>query len=205
MTNIDDLKKNWQNQKTSVNTKFDIDKITNDSLSKLRKYEKKQFRINMVKTTGVILLLVYLVWAMLFATSFSIIKVIAVAWIAASIIIFLTIYWKVQLKVDKLNVRKNSLNFIDEVLKNFAAQKKLFKEKFWIFGAALIIGVNILSLGTLKDIPFFERLGFHLLSTLIMIVPIWGGIKFRMFRFKREYEPIINELTKIKKDLENTK
>ena len=205
MIELDDLKKNWQNQKRASTEKFDIEKIAVESLSKLKKFEKKQFRINMFKTTSIGLILAYFIWAMLIATSFTVIKAAALLWILVSVIIFLTIYWKVQFKVNKLNVRSNSIEFIDEVLENFAIQKKLFKDKFWVFGAALIIGINILYLDLLKDVQIFERIGFHLLFCLIMTAVIWGGIKFRMLRFKKEYEPIINELSKIKADLKDTK
>jgi len=201
MIEIATLKRNWRNQKPAEKEKFRIEKIISGSLSKLKKFEKKQFRINMFKTTGVAFLLIYLIWAMLIATSFSIIKLIAIIWLIGSTIIFLKTYWKVQLKVNRLNVRGNSIEFIDEVLENFSIQRKLFKEKFWMFGAALIIGINILDLDTLKNIHMPERLGYHLLFSIIMIAVIWGGIKIRMFRFKKEYEPIENELIKIKEDL----
>jgi len=203
MIHLDDLKKNWQNQKPASNKRFDIEKVAIESLSKLKKFETKQFRINLFNTTGMVFILSYLIWAMLILTSFTIIKAAAVVWILTSVIIFLTIYWKIQFKVKNLNVNNNSLEFIDEVLENFSIQKKLFKEKFWIFGAALIIGTNILYLDLLKDVQTLERVGFHLLFSLIIAASIWGGIKFRMFRFKREYDPIIKELTKIKEGLSN--
>ena len=179
--------------------------MANESLSKLNKFEKKQFRINMFKTIGITFLLVYLIITMFVFSAFSVIKLISIVWLAASIIFFLVKYWKMQLKVNKLSANDNSIEFIDEVLENFSIQKKFFKEKFWVFGATLIIGINILYLDLLKDLQIMERIGLHLLFCLIMILVIWIGIKFRMFRFKREYEPIINELTEIKKDLKEIK
>ncbi len=201
MTEFEVLKKSWHNQKLAENIKINNDKITGEYLSGLKKFEKKQFKINLAKTTGIVLVFAYLFWSMLIITPFSLIKGIAVVWIAVSLIVFLIVYWKIQLKVNNLNVRGNSLNFIDEVLENFSRQKKLFKEKFWIFGASLIAGVNILYLDLLKSEQFLKRLEFHVLFTVIMIAVIWGGIKIRMLRFKKEYEPIENELTKIKNDL----
>ena len=203
MIELDALKKSWKNQKPAADTKFDLDKITGESLSKLKKFEKKQFNINLAKTTGIALIFIYLVWSMLFMTSFSAIKAVAVIWILLSILVFLVIYWRVQLKVNKLNVNDNSLGFIDDVLENFSQQKKLFREKFWMFGVALTIGINILYLDLLKDVPLMPRIGLHAGVCVLMFAVIWGGIKFRMRRFRREYEPVVNELLKIKEDLSN--
>lgn len=205
MIELDAMKKNWQSQKTAAKDNFALDKTTGNALSRLKKFEKKQFRINMGKTTGIILLFIYLIWSMLFATPFSVVKLIATVWIVISTAIFLMIYWRIQLKVEKLNVRNNSMMFIDEVLENFKAQKELFKKKFWIFGAVLTFGINLLYVDLLKGEKIMLRIGLHALVTLVMAGVIWGGIKFRMFRFKREYEPIVSELNKIKEDLKETK
>ena len=205
MIEFDALKRNWQNQKLTPGKNLDPEKITSDSLSKLKKFEKMQFRINMGKTTMIILMILFLVYTMLIATPLTALKLTAVCWIVFSVIYFLVVYWKMQLKVNKLNMQGNSLDFIDEVLKNFAIQRKFFKDKIWIFGAALVIGINILYLDVLKALTIIERLYFHLGFTVLMVLVLWLGIKFRMFRFRREYDPIINELTKIKEDLKDNK
>ena len=205
MIEFDALKRNWQNQKLTPGKNLDPEKITSDSLSKLKKFEKMQFRINMGKTTMIILMILFLVYTMLIATPLTALKLTAVSWIVFSVIYFLVVYWKMQLKVNKLNMQGNSLDFIDEVLKNFAIQRKFFKDKIWIFGAALVIGINILYLDVLKALTTIERLYFHLGFTVLMVLVLWLGIKFRMFRFRREYDPIINELTKIKEDLKDNK
>ena len=204
MIEFDELKKNWQNQKPAAGKEVDLKKITDQSLSKLKKFEKKQFRINMFKTTGIVLIFIYLIWAMLFASAFSPVKLAAVAWLVISAAVFLRIYWKTQLRVNKLNVRSSSLDFIDDVLDNFSEQKKLFRERFWLFGLALIVGINLLDIDILKDLQIWPRIGLHAAVTVILAATIWGGIKFRMFRFKREYEPIVKELTNIKQDLSET-
>ena len=205
MIEFDALKRNWQNQKLTPGKNLDPEKITSDSLSKLKKFEKMQFRINMGKTTMIILMILFLVYTMLIATPLTALKLTAVSWIVFSVIYFLVVYWKMQLKVNKLNMQGNSLDFIDKVLENFAIQRKFFKDKIWIFGASLVMGINILYLDVLKALTIVERLYFHLGFTVLMVLVLWLGIKFRMFRFRREYDPIINELTKIREDLKDNK
>ena len=205
MIEFDALKRNWQNQKLTPGKNFDPEKITSNSLSKLKKFEKMQFRINIGKTTGIILMILFLVYTMLIATPLTALKLTAVSWIVFSVIYFLVVYWKMQLKVNKLNMQGNSLDFIDKVLENFAIQRKFFKDKIWIFGASLVMGINILYLDVLKALTTIERLYFHLGFTVLMVLVLWLGIKFRMFKFRREYDPIINELTKIKEDLKDNK
>ena len=205
MIEFDALKRNWQNQKLTPGKNSDPEKITSDSLSKLKKFEKMQFRINMGKTTMIILMILFLVYTMLIATPLTALKLTAVSWIVFSVIYFLVVYWKMQLKVNELNMQGNSLDFIDKVLENFAIQRKFFKDKIWIFGASLVMGINILYLDVLKALTTIERLYFHLGFTVLMVLVLWLGIKFRMFKFRREYDPIINELTKIKEDLKDNK
>lgn len=201
MIEINSLKKDWQNQKPAAESKIDIKKTAGNALSKLKKFEKKQLRINLAKTSVVAMIFLFLIWSMLFETGVSTVKIIAVAWLVISAVVFLTIYWRTQLKVNTLNANENSLDFIDKVLENFSEQKRLFGEKFWIFGIALIIGINLLYLDVLKDFQLYLRLALHVSVSLILVAAVSGGIKFRMLRFKKEYDPLINELTGIKEDL----
>ena len=205
MKELDALKKNWQNQKPSAETKFDTDKIINDSLSKLQKFEKRIFGINMAKTAGIILAAILIIWSMLFAAPVSAVKIIAVLWLLISIVVFWVKYLKIQLRTNKLNVKESSLNFIDEVLHNFSRQKELFRKDFLYFGAALITGINILYLDLLSGMPLLERICFHVFISAALTAVLFGGIKFRMRRFKRENEPLENELIKMKEDLKDTK
>ncbi len=203
MIELDEMKKNWQNLKPAAKIKNDMKQSSEKVLSKLRKFENRQLRINLLKTSIVSMIFLYLIWSMIFETQVSTVKIIGIAWLVISAVTFLTVYWKTQLKVDNLNANEKSLDFIDKVLDNFSEQKKLFSEKFRVFGIALIIGINILYLDLLKDLQLPLRLALHASASIVLIAAIFGGIKFRMLRFKREYDPLITELNDIKEDLSN--
>lgn len=205
MIEFDALKKNWQNQKSAADMKPDFDNAVSSSLSKLKKFEKRILKINIAKTTGIILIVFLFIWSMLFASPVSILKIIAVAMLVISIVIFWTKYLRIQLRTTKLNVNENSLDFIDDVLENFSAQRELFKKDFRLFGAVLIIIINILYLDLLNGMQLLERVGFHIFMSAALLAVLFVGIKFRMRRFKKENEPIENELIKMKEDLENIK
>ena len=201
MKELDELRKSWKEQMPSTAAAFDTRRITSDSLSKLKKFEKRILRINIVKTIGIIIGTVLLVYTMLFATPFSAFKAAAVGLIVISIAGFWTRYLKLQLKTANLNLKENSLDFIDDVLKNFSAQREFFKKDFMAFGAVLIAGLNIIYLDLLSGMQTLERIGLHIIMTAVLMAVLFFGLKFRMRRFKNENEPIEKELTKIKEDL----
>ena len=201
MKELDVLRKSWKEQMSSTPIVLDKEKIAAVSYSKLMKFEKKILRINIVKTVGIIIATVLLMYTMLFATPFTAVKTAAVGLLVISIVNFWTKYLKLQLKTSKLNVKENSLDFIDDVLKNFSAQREFFKKDFMVFGALLVAGLNIIYLDLLDGMPVLERIGFHVIMTAVMLAVLFSGLKFRMRRFKNENGPIEKELINIKEDL----
>ena len=201
MFEIDELKKNWQNQKPDKELNINTNEMITGILPKLKKFEKRLFRINLMKTIGITSIMIYMVLVFNFFTTFSLFTFLGIGVILISTFIFLIIYWRSQFGIEKLKVNESSLSFLNNALDNLDKQKKLFKEKFWIFGVCLIAGLNILYLDVLSGATLIERLAMHISMSLIITVTFYFGLKFRMFRFKKEYEPIINELEKIKKDL----
>ncbi len=204
MKELDVLKNNWQKQKAASEIKMDEGKITESALSMLKKFEKKIFRINAVKTAGIIIAVILLIYTMLIATPPTVFKTAAVAVLLISITVFWTRYLKLQLKTAKFNVKENSVDFIDEVLKNFSAQREFFKKDFKVFGAVLIAALNIIYLDLLNGMPGLERIGFHTVMSALLIAVLFLGIKFRMRRFRNENAPIEKELIKIKDDLKES-
>ncbi len=201
MKELDALKMNWQNQKSAADLKFDTGKMTAASLSKLKKFEKRILRINLIKTAGIVIAMALLIWVLLFASPASAFNVTAVSLLVISVIVFWTKYLKLQLSTARLNVKENSLDFIDDVLKNFSAQREFFRKDFKVFGAVLIVFINVLYLDLLNGMPLLERIGFHVVMTAVLLAVLFFGVKFRMRRFKNENEPIENELLKMKEDL----
>ena len=201
MKELDELRKSWSNQKPAADMKFDIENKKAASLSMLKKFEKKIFRINAAKTLGIFIGLMLLVYTLLIATPFSAPRAAAVAILVITTANFWKKYLKLQLKTAKLDVKENSLVFIDDVLNNFTAQREFFKKDFLVFGGILIAGLNLIYLDLLTDMQALERIGYHVFMSALLITVLFLGIKFRMRRFKNENEPIEIELIKIKEDL----
>ncbi len=201
MKELEVLKNNWQKQKPAAVDKFNYEKITSGSLSKLKKFEKRILKINIIKTTGISIAVALLIWTLIFELPVSVFRITAVTLLVMAISAFWLKYLKLQLKTAKLNVKENSLDFIDDVLKNFSEQREFFRKDFKVFGAILITGINIIYLDLLTGMPVLERIGFHIFMSAALLVVIFFGVKFRMRRFKKENEPIENDLLKIKEDL----
>ena len=201
MKEIEVLKNSWQEQKPATGDKFNYEEISSASLSRLKKFEKRILKINIIKTAGIIIAIALFIWSMLFALPVTVFRITAVIILVIGISMFWLKYLGLQLKTAKLNVKENSLDFIDDVLKNFSEQREFFRKDFKVFGVLLLISINIIYLDLLTDMPVLERVGFHVVMSTMLIAVIILGVKFRMRRFKKENEPIENELIKMKIDL----
>ncbi len=202
MKDLDALKNNWQNMNPAAATYTDPQKLLNSSLSKLKKFEKRIYRINILKTAGMITGMGIIIFSLFSNGAVTPLEAAGVSGIILSTLIFWAEYWRVQLKTGKLDMTASTIKYNGGLTENFKEQRNFFGKKFKIFGALLIIFINVIYIDMLAGTELAERIGIHLAVSLLLTAALHYGLKFRMFRFKREYDPIENELQQIKKDLE---
>lgn len=203
MDNLDEYKELWQKQKVNMKAAFTAtgNAIPN-ILDKLKKFERKQFGINLTKTI-IVALIILTMFFFLGETNFGLFSITGIVIIFSSVVSFLIIYWKKQFKVSELNLDDSSNKFLEHAVFKLNEQKKLFKVYFPYFGAGLIAGLNLLYLDMFEGYELSSKFYMHLGMSTLLLVAILIGWKIRMYRIRKEWQPLIDELTDIKNDLIN--
>lgn len=200
MNNFDELKNLWQSQEPVRLQNESFDKTIPGVIQKLQSFDKRQFRINMIKSIAVIMILAPMVMVVLENTS-GITGLLGMGIITAGILWFLSVYWKKQFSVNRLKLGERSLVFIEDSITQLKEQNKIFNFYFPLFGTVLLLGINVIYLGLLSTEKFYTKLYLHTGMSLMIMLFLFAGYKIRMYRIKKEWQPLIDELTEIKNDL----
>ena len=201
MVKIDELKSIWQNQKISSDVENFQENLLSDMIDELRKFEKKQDKRTVFKAFSVSLLLSILCTILIMNKEFTFFSVLGMSVIIISAAVFMYYYRKTQFKIEKLDMQNKSKQLIDSAISILNEQKKLFKEKFSSFIVGLITGLNVMYIDLLKDDPADERVMMHVGMSILILIGMYFGQKLRERIFKREFQPLIDELNEINKDL----
>ncbi len=200
--NIEVLKKIWQNQKLSADKMKAV--ISPDSLiiRRLKAFEKLQFRINTIKIIILVFIMGTFTWYLFRYSSPSLLVLLSLVWISACLTIFIVIYWRKQFQANQHNFSLQTNAFINLAIDKLNEQKKVFRSIFPFLVIGLIIGLNLLYLGILTDLSVGLRLLYHLFVSVILagLIPI--GFKIRNWKFKKENQPVIDDLLNFKNEIE---
>lgn len=199
--NIDALKKLWQVQKLK-DEKMDA-VIAPDSfvIKRLKAFEKLQLQINTVKIVVMMLVMGSFTWYLFRFSEPSAMVLLGLFWIAACLSIFIIIYWRKQFKANQLNFSLQTSNFIDLAINKLYQQKRVFRSIFPSLVIALIFGLNLIYLGILTDLSNGLRVFYHLIISTILagLIPI--GFRIRNWKFKKENQPVIDDLINFKNEI----
>jgi hypothetical protein len=128
--------------------------------------------------------------------------ILGIIWVSVSAIIFMLYYWKIEFRISKHIITDSSTKFLNSVINDLGTNQKRFREKFWLYGISIIIGINIYYIDAINDFDLLKRLLTHIGMSALLLVSISYAIKNRERKFKKQYQPLIDELLEIKKDLE---
>lgn len=199
--NIDVLKKIWQDQKLNADKMSAV--ILPDSfiIKRLKAFEQLQFRINTVKIIVLVFIMGSFTWYLLRYSNPSLLVLLSLFWIVACLTIFIIIYWRKQFQANQLNFSLQTDAFIDLAIDKLNEQKKVFRSIFPFLVIGLIIGLNLLYLEILIDLTVGLRLLYHLFVSVILagLIPI--GFKIRNWKFKKENQPVIDDLLNFKNEI----
>lgn len=200
MNNMTDIQTLWQSQTT--NTVADVnDRVKMpDIIEKFKKFEKKQLRINVAKSIAVALIfLQFTVWSYHMAAN-SIFFSAGVIWILLVMVAFMMLYWKKQFRHKSLNLKLNTVDLLESAIQKLNEQKRLFSRYFPLLAIALLLGLNILYLDLLAEKDLLYRVLFHLGMSVFLMVVFALGLRIRKRKFRKEYQPLIDELETIIND-----
>ena len=198
MHNIDELQVLWQNQEMKDTPKGFSKELRNEIIEKASKTGKKIFRINILKTIGLVIIFANLIYMLYRSNIDSLFQFVGVGLMMLSTIIFMIIYWRTQFTQRKLDFSLQEYEFIDNSIKLIRNQKQLFRQQFKYFIVVIIISINIMYIDFFRDMETLTRIIFHLAYTLIFIAFYPIGLKIRERKFKKELQPLIDYLENIK-------
>ncbi|MFA8341512.1 MAG: hypothetical protein ACEPO8_00945 [Rhodothermaceae bacterium] len=190
------VKKMWQTQTLEQLTDLNPDFVMEGVLARLSKFEKKQFRINVLKILAVVIFILFLA----VRVPMSFFSISGLLLVVTGAVFFLTVYMQHQFKVSKLNLENDSLTLIDEAVEFLKRHLLVFKKYFWIFGLLLFLGINLIYFDVFRESEFSLRLIAHSVGSMMIVISYFGGMTIRKFRHKKEYIPVISELIEIKND-----
>jgi membrane protein YdbS with pleckstrin-like domain len=200
--NIDTLKKLWQDQKLKDDKMNTVISPNSFIIKRLKAFEKLQLRINIVKIAVLIFIMGSFIWYLFRYSNPSPLVLLSLFWIVACLTIFIIIYWRKQFQADQLNFSLCTSAFIDQAIDKLNEQRKVFRSIFPFLVIGLIVGLNLLYLGILVDLTVGLRLLYHLFVSVILagLIPI--GFKIRNWKFKKENQPVIDNLLNFKNEIE---
>lgn len=199
--NIDALKKIWQDQKLKDKNMNAV--IAPDSfvIRRLKTFEKLQLRINTTKIIALILIMGSFTWYLFRYSEPTTLVLFGLFWIVACLAIFFIIYWRKQFQANQLNFSLQTSDFIDLAMDKLNEQKIVFRSIFPFLVIGLIVGLNLIYFDLLTDLSVSLRLTYHFFVSVIMagLIPI--GFKIRNWKFKKENQPVIDDLLNFQNEM----
>ncbi|MCA9732703.1 MAG: hypothetical protein H6696_00185 [Deferribacteres bacterium] len=202
MENFENLKGLWQQQKFAVGEK-NLQKDMPQIMKKLHQFEKKNTRINFVKTVAISLILLLLG---IHLDGFSAVPPTSMAgfvWMICVTLVFIILYWKMQFQLDHLDMQLESGVFLRNASRLLEKQKWLFRWPFRFFVLAMLLGVNLTTISSTLNMVLWEKIALHSGSSFIILLAFFLGIKIRQIRFKKEIDPLLVEIGHLIHQLED--
>ncbi|PKP34465.1 MAG: hypothetical protein CVU00_06795 [Bacteroidetes bacterium HGW-Bacteroidetes-17] len=203
MDNFKELSTIWQSNLPQENGIKVSDLRSSGIIDKLKKLEKKHFRINLIKTIAVGVLTLFLTYNILSLPNVSILTKSALGWIILSLMAGMFFYWRMQYNSSQFNFLDNSLAFIESTIIKLNSQKQIITRLMPVMVISLIIGMNAIYLDLLQEENFTIRISMHLFMTSFLLLAMYLGLKVRKRRFNNDFKPIIDELDLIKQNFKN--
>jgi len=197
MEELDELKNIWTGQnKDALNLSATFE--TENIVQKLRKLENFQNRVNRVKLGVIVLLLIML--------TVNISKIEDIAWqayaglglITLSTAIFMIYYFRNQFKSSNIDFTKTSMIFAGETLLLLEKQNKIFGIPFTLFIIMIVIASNLLISGFSHDPLTMKAVTLRILFSGTIFTSGLLGLFIRRWRIRREVNPLMEELSKLK-------
>jgi len=191
----------WQSQQAVPSKDSDESASIAGLIQRLGRLEKKQYRLNRIKTVALVLILLPYSIYLVTMVDISSLALFGLGWILLITTAFMIFYWKKQFRLNGLDFSLSSNNFLEHIFENLEFQKKMFQLYFPVFAFLLLMGVNIIYLGLVGPMSVQSRIMFHLSASLFIVLATVIGLRIRKIRFSKEYQPLIDEVNTIQQDL----
>lgn len=186
----DEMKSIWQENADKPASPQDWQSM----LAGLRKYEKQVSRVNRGKTGAAIAVLLLACAALIPKHLHSWMVLAGLGWIALSLCLFLVLNRRWQFRTDALPLDRSSLELIGVARKALERERALFLRALPLLCFSVVVGLQLISLGVLRNAPVPDRILLHAVSVLAVAAVLIGGLRFRSRRFRREMQPLLDQL-----------
>lgn len=192
MDELHELQSIWQGRKPDKDLKIDTNQVSDSIIAKIKQTEKKVDRLNRIKTVIVSILILTLLWTLRDIRA-------PFVWVGMGVIVLSTMimmmkYWRIQFKSSNLNHDLPQNEFIEDTIMQMKGAHVKFVKLFRVFVFFLMIGINLLYVDLLQVLEMPMRLLLHGIVTNFMLIVFALGLFIRRKKFKKEFQPLINEL-----------
>ncbi|MBN2350181.1 MAG: hypothetical protein JXJ22_15180 [Bacteroidales bacterium] len=200
MNELSDYREIWLSRKIYEGPENFLENKLPHLVQKLKKLEKNQYRINLFKTFSVLIILLLFGWLLVpkIADKFM---ALGLSIIIISTTLFLILYWRSQFSMDKIRILNSSIEVIKDAVKQLQMQKRLFYIHFPLFVFLMLVGLNIIYISLFEADTFSDRVIYHVMGSVFVLLGFIVGISVRRYRFKKELQPVIDELNTLLSDL----
>jgi hypothetical protein len=174
-------------------------------VDRLRAFEQRQLRINLIKTAALLPLLGGIFYLFVRHAAVTMTSGLGLLLIVGGSLVFLLVYWRHQFRMADLDLDAPPARLIPQAIARLNLHRRLFGLYFPLLGLFLIVGLNLLYVAWLAEAAPGMRWLFHGGMTLFMGLALWAGRRIRRRKFHREYQPLIDELTQNLEELNNEK
>jgi hypothetical protein len=194
---LEEMRSVWQESSPPGTEPSDDSPNWQDLLAGLRRYERQVLRVNVAKTIGGVVTLLLAGGILLPGHIDSWLVLGGLSWVALSTLSFIIVYWRWQFRVGTLPLDRSALELIRLARHGLMRERTLFWRFMPLFGLAMIVGLQVVYLGILRNEPPTDRLLFHVLSALTLLAVLAGALRFRRRRFQREMQPLLDRLEQL--------
>ena len=201
MDNILELKTIWESQKKLYIKSVNFDGLSESILLKIKKTEQKIHTLNIFKTIAVSTLMLYFIYLNLKNGINSIVLLSGFIIVLLSTVITMIYYWKIQFRTSNLNYNLPQKDFLTDAMKQMKSFRNTFVRLFRVLVFFMILGINIIYIDLLIELPYLHKIMYHIGFTLLFILIYFLGIKFREKKFYNEFQPLIDEISELNNDV----
>ena len=191
--NIDKLRELWQSEKSKSSDPHQLVEV-------LKKNEKKAKLERSILFIAVPLTTIFLAIILpIFQSKYFFLSLLFMG--AAMFMILFQVYKNKPVKVNG-EADFDNQHFIEAQIKQLKTSIFTTSKYMWIYSILLIVGLNLSYLEILKDLNLSLRFAIQFSFSIFFFFLMYAGIKKRMKQNKIELFPLIEQLEKIKGQIE---
>jgi hypothetical protein len=200
MNDLNEIQDIWKTGTNSNSVKtIPGNSLPNSMIQKLKKLESLQSRINKLKILVLLFLFGMIGYSISTLSDINYPVYIGFGIVMMAAICFMAIYLKNQFNIKKLDFTTDALKFAESAIEMLKGQNSIFRLPFTIFALLLVLGTNVMLLGV--DLSTQDPYKIHINISFIIVVSALIGLRIRLWRIKKEIDPLITELNDFKESL----